>query len=133
MADRAEHTCEYCLAPEELSGKEFEVEHIIPRADGGSDDLDNLALACRRCNGAKLQARVGTDPDTGEEVSIFNPRTDDWDAYFEFVDLGAGRRIEIRGRNTIRRATAERLNMNAPHAARARWHWFTYYRLATRA
>lgn len=28
-------------------------DHIIPRAHGGSDELSNLAPACRRCNGKK--------------------------------------------------------------------------------
>lgn len=26
------------------------IEHVVPRCKGGSDDLTNLALACRRCN-----------------------------------------------------------------------------------
>jgi 5-methylcytosine-specific restriction endonuclease McrA len=26
------------------------VEHIVPRRRGGTDDADNLALACARCN-----------------------------------------------------------------------------------
>jgi hypothetical protein len=26
------------------------VEHIIPRSKGGSDDMENLAMACERCN-----------------------------------------------------------------------------------
>jgi len=29
------------------------VEHIVPRAHGGGDDLGNVALACARCNGEK--------------------------------------------------------------------------------
>jgi len=29
------------------------VEHIVPRAHGGTDALENVAVACRRCNGAK--------------------------------------------------------------------------------
>ena len=29
------------------------VEHILPRAHGGTDALENLAVACRRCNGGK--------------------------------------------------------------------------------
>lgn len=26
------------------------VDHVIPRAKGGSDDLENLVLACHKCN-----------------------------------------------------------------------------------
>jgi 5-methylcytosine-specific restriction endonuclease McrA len=29
------------------------VEHIVPRAQGGTDDLQNLGLACARCNHQK--------------------------------------------------------------------------------
>jgi hypothetical protein len=29
------------------------VDHIIPRAKGGTDDIDNLVAACLRCNCAK--------------------------------------------------------------------------------
>ncbi|MCB9691838.1 MAG: HNH endonuclease [Alphaproteobacteria bacterium] len=29
------------------------IEHIFPRNHGGTDDIENLALACARCNGGK--------------------------------------------------------------------------------
>lgn len=29
------------------------VEHIVPRSQGGTDDVQNLALACARCNHEK--------------------------------------------------------------------------------
>lgn len=41
------------------------LEHIIARTHGGSDELDNLALACASCNhekGRKLDARRRDDP-----------------------------------------------------------------------
>jgi 5-methylcytosine-specific restriction endonuclease McrA len=42
-------TCAYC-------GKEhvpFQIEHIVPRAKGGSDRISNLTLSCEKCNTAK--------------------------------------------------------------------------------
>lgn len=30
------------------------VDHIIPQSCGGTDDIENLALACEFCNRAKL-------------------------------------------------------------------------------
>jgi 5-methylcytosine-specific restriction endonuclease McrA len=29
------------------------IEHIVPRSQGGTDDVENLALACARCNHEK--------------------------------------------------------------------------------
>jgi hypothetical protein len=47
VLDRDQHTCVYC-------GQEAtQVDHIIPRVDGGSHDMDNLVAACARCNGLK--------------------------------------------------------------------------------
>jgi hypothetical protein len=37
--------CVYCASTETLQW-----EHIIPRARGGPDTIDNLVLACRSCN-----------------------------------------------------------------------------------
>jgi len=34
-------------------GREVTIEHIIPRGRGGDDRLQNLALACNRCNHTK--------------------------------------------------------------------------------
>ena len=45
--------CGYCLSPQYLVLGQLEIEHILPRARGGSDDEDNLWLACRLCNNAK--------------------------------------------------------------------------------
>ncbi len=28
-------------------------EHVVPRSKGGLDEIDNLAIACRRCNGER--------------------------------------------------------------------------------
>lgn len=36
----------------------WEIEHVKPRAFGGPDDLDNLALAHRSCNRTKGIAAV---------------------------------------------------------------------------
>ncbi|UQA55219.1 HNH endonuclease [Polyangium aurulentum] len=41
------------------------IEHIVPRNHGGTDDVENLALACARCNslkGIRHDARRADDP-----------------------------------------------------------------------
>lgn len=44
--------CAYCGTPMEL--KAMQVDHIHPKVMGGTDDLANLAPACRYCNNYKL-------------------------------------------------------------------------------
>ena len=50
---QAGNRCGYCLSPQHLILGLLEIDHIIPKARGGSDDEDNLWLACRLCNNAK--------------------------------------------------------------------------------
>lgn len=43
--------CAYCGA--QLSERTFTVDHVFPVAHGGTDDFDNLTVACRPCNSRK--------------------------------------------------------------------------------
>ncbi len=48
---RAGNACEYCrLHQDDSPLAVLHIEHIIPKIHGGSDDLNNLALACIDCN-----------------------------------------------------------------------------------
>ena len=50
--------CAYCKA----TGKPLQIEHIIPRARGGTNRVSNLTLACESCNtkkGTKTAAEFG--------------------------------------------------------------------------
>lgn len=42
-------SCRYC----QTEAGPFEVDHIIPVVRGGSDDLENLCVACKPCNASK--------------------------------------------------------------------------------
>lgn len=42
----------YVSSAGKLIGKAT-IEHIIPQCHGGTNDLDNLALACKSCNNKK--------------------------------------------------------------------------------
>ena len=125
VARRANHQCEYCLAPEEFFNSPFEVEHLVPRARGGRGHLDNLVLACRNCNGSKHARLTLRDPDTYVEVPIFNPRGQRWSDHFVFRISEVG--VEIAGKTAIGRATALHLNMNSAKALEARTLWFEFY------
>jgi hypothetical protein len=125
VAQRANHQCEFCLAPEEFFNSPFEVEHLVPRARGGSNELTNLALACRNCNGSKLARLQLRDPGTDAMVHIFNPRLDSWSDHFIFRLVDGG--VEIDGKTAIGRATAVHLKMNSTKAVEARTLWFYFY------
>lgn len=50
--DRCEGRCHYCHTTLTLDGK-WHVEHMLPKALGGTDDACNLVSACVPCNLAK--------------------------------------------------------------------------------
>jgi 5-methylcytosine-specific restriction endonuclease McrA len=74
VRQRAKGRCEYCHYPELLSSAPLSIDHIQPQSLGGSDDLDNLALACRRCNERRYNFVTGVDTTSSIEVTLFNPR-----------------------------------------------------------
>lgn len=49
---RAELRCAHCLC-RTVPGRR-QVDHVIPRVEGGSDDPSNLVLACSDCNRRKI-------------------------------------------------------------------------------
>lgn len=54
--------CSYCgeemvRRTGERGPKAYTIDHIVPVAQGGSDDITNLAAACRTCNNEKGAAR----------------------------------------------------------------------------
>jgi hypothetical protein len=108
VAQRAKYRCEYCCTPRGYSPAPFEVEHIIPLVEGGSDEDANLAFACGGCNGHKAIATSGLDLETGETVPLFHPRRDSWSEHFEWQ---AGGTI-LSGLTPVGRATILRLRLN---------------------
>lgn len=42
--------CGYCLTSQRVIGPLLEIDHIVPQAQGGTHDEDNLFLACPMCN-----------------------------------------------------------------------------------
>ena len=81
--------CGYCRAPQHLVLAPLEVEHIVPRAAGGSDDEDNLWLSCRVCNSYKTSCRSQRDPVTGADTPLFDPRPQVWAEHFRWQTDGA--------------------------------------------
>ena len=46
--------------------------------------VENLALACVSCSLRKWAKQTVTDPDSGEEVPLFNPRLQLWAEHFRW-------------------------------------------------
>ena len=51
LAQKHGMKCWYCQA--KLTFKQMEIDHIIPKVQGGPDKDSNLAIACKSCNRAK--------------------------------------------------------------------------------
>jgi 5-methylcytosine-specific restriction endonuclease McrA len=49
------------------------IEQVIARQPGGSDEIDNLALACHRCNLHKGPNLTGVDPSNGRRGDSVPP------------------------------------------------------------
>lgn len=118
VIERAHGRCEYCLTAQAIV-VEMEIDHVVPESAGGPTATDNLCLTCVGCNGFKLAFQTGTDPETGEEAPLFNPRVDRWDEHFAWSEDGT----RILGRTAVGRATVARLQMNRQRMAEARRLW----------
>src|SRR5579864_5865446 len=116
----ARNRCGYCLTPQYLSPAILQVEHIIPRCEGGTNDEGNLWLSCSRCNSFKGDRVSAIDPVTGMIVSLFNPRTQNWFEHFRWSEDG----IRVIGHTPIGRATVAVLHLDDdPIALVVRGYW----------
>lgn len=83
VRQRAEGRCEYCRLPQAAQPFiSFHIEHITARQHNGSDEPENLCVACGRCNSHKGPNLTGIDPDTGKIEPLFNPREQAWPEHF---------------------------------------------------
>ena len=108
VRSRARLRCEYCRLPQKYSELAHHVEHIVAKQHGGSDEIENLALACHRCNLHKGPNLSGIDPQSGEVATLFNPRQEPWPDHFFFDGEW------IIGLTATGRATVQVLAMNDP-------------------
>ena len=108
VRERAHNVCEYChLHQDDSPLAALHVEHIIPKVHGGSDDVENLALACIDCNLHKGTNLTGIDPQTSQLTELFHPRRQRWDEHFELQG------VYLVGRTAIGRTTLRVLDMNS--------------------
>lgn len=108
VIQRAQNRCEYCGISQAGQVATFHIDHIFPVVAGGETIAENLALACVSCSLRKGARQQIVDTETGEFVSIFNPRQQRWNFHFAWQD------VEVIGLTATGRATIEALNLNRP-------------------
>lgn len=120
VRNSARNRCGYCLSPQHLVIARLKIEHIIPISKGGSNDESNLWLACPLCNGYKSDKTTGVDPETGDTVKLFNPRTQVWSEHFCWTEDG----LRIVGKTPTGRATVVVLHLSSDaDALKVRSYW----------
>ena len=113
--------CAYC--GKGITIKDMQVDHILPKRNGGTDDIDNLNPSCRLCNHYKRAADIGTFRndllgglmDRLMKIYIFRVALDygmitinGWDKKFYFEKNGTDK--------TGQRILINQLKMNVPFA-----------------
>lgn len=112
VAETAHNRCGYCLMPTEYVYAPMEIDHIWPLTLGGTDDEENLWLACPRCNLYKSSQTHSHDTETNQRVRLFNPREQVWSEHFRWSDS----RTEIMGITPTGRVTVIVLQLNLEEA-----------------
>lgn len=64
--DKAEGVCQIC--GDDVNFGNGEVEHIISKSQGGSDDIENLQWACNKCN--KLKGKKLTNEQVRKKLGL---------------------------------------------------------------
>ncbi len=116
---QAKNQCGYCRSLQKYVLGVLEIEHIIPKALGGTDDEENLWLSCRLCNSFKGVQTHGRDPITNRKVKLFNPRQQKWTRHFAWTNNGT----HIMGLTACGRATVLALQLNNTYAVTVRQAW----------
>jgi hypothetical protein len=106
VIQRSGDRCEYCGLSQAGQVATFHVDHIVPEISGGATTSGNLALACVSCSLRKGARQRLEDPETGEVVSIFNPRQQIWKEHFVWKG------VEVLGLTATGRATINALSLN---------------------
>lgn len=105
------HYCDISLTRDGNRKTAFEIDHVIPRSKGGTNDLGNLVSACPACNNAKSdnlldnhnkkvlvkpqkpEARIDSEADASGAEAPRDPVKDLWDR--GILILGKGQRALI--------------------------------------
>ncbi len=86
---RDDFTCRYCggTSPERGGTKNLEVDHVIPVAHGGKNELRNLVTACSDCNRGKGATVLSPTLDPGESRQSHQDR---WERCSIMAEVSSG-------------------------------------------
>ena len=98
---RAGHCCEYCRLAQSGRLARFHVDHIVATKHGGTDEDDNLCLACPKCNSYKGSNVAALDPLTRDATKLYDPRQQKWDDHFAINPDATLSGLTPEGRTTI--------------------------------
>ena len=119
IREQAKNRCGYCQSHQRYVLGPLEIEHIVPKAAGGSDEEENLWLACRLCNNYKGTQIQAIDPVTQRIVKLFDPRRQQLSQHFIWSKDG----VYICGLTAIGRVTVLALQLNNAYAITVRQAW----------
>jgi hypothetical protein len=69
---RDRNTCQYC--GEDFARAELNLDHIIPRSQGGTSTWENVVCSCQECN----RKKGGRTPDQAKMKLIAHPKKPAW-------------------------------------------------------
>ena len=69
---RDKNTCQYC--GHKFPRSELNLDHVIPRSQGGTSTWENVVCSCHRCN----RKKGGKTPDQARMKMIAHPRKPAW-------------------------------------------------------
>ena len=118
VTHRERDLCEYCQTAQ-IIVVSMEIDHIIPEVADGLTIESYLCLTCRACNSFKQDFQTGIDPETGDIVPLFNPRTQIWSDHFKWTING----LNLIGLTPSGRATINRLRINRDGVVASRRLW----------
>lgn len=119
IIEAAGNRCGYCFSHQRYTNAKLEIEHIIPKSNGGTNAEENLWLSCGLCNRYKGTQTEGFDNETRESVSLFNPRRQVWTEHFSW----SADSVFIIGITPTGRATVNSLKLNNEIAVEVRRNW----------
>ena len=108
VSQRAAGRCEYCGLSQVGQEATFHLDHVVPVAAGGQTIVENMALACVSCSLRKAARQTVIDPQSEEEVAMYNPRREQWSDHFRWEG------VRVVGQTATGRATVAALDMNRP-------------------